>query len=98
MKLDFSSLEFWLWIIIINIIAFWIYYYDKKTAERGGYRIPEKVLFILALVGATPASFLGQKIFRHKTKKATFQIIFWFIVFIQIIYVTIKLMGFDLIK
>lgn len=94
--MDFSGLQFWLFIIVVNVITFYLFYFDKRNAVRGGYRIPEKTLLFFALIGGSPAAILGQKIFRHKTKKSSFKIAFWTILLIQLIYLTTKLMGFDL--
>jgi len=98
MEIDFSNPSFWLFIVIVNIITFPLFYFDKRNAVRGGWRVSEKMLYIFVLIGGTPAVFLGQKILHHKTRKASFKIIFWMIVLLQTIYIIIKSMGFDLIK
>lgn len=41
---------------------------DKKKAKKGAWRIPEKRLFFIALLGGSIGSILGMKTFRHKTK------------------------------
>lgn len=74
----------WGLFIGLNIITFFFYGVDKSSAARGGLRIPEIVLHLLALLGGSPAAFLGQVVFRHKTRKIKFRIIFVLIVLIQI--------------
>jgi uncharacterized membrane protein YsdA (DUF1294 family) len=54
-----------------------MYYRDKNAAERGDRRTPENTLHLLALLGGWPSAFLAQRIFRHKSSKTRFQIIFW---------------------
>ncbi len=54
------------------------YYIDKRRATKaGGRRIPEVALHALAAVGGAPGAWLGQVVFRHKTKKAQFRRVFW---------------------
>ncbi|MDB5304241.1 MAG: cold-shock DNA-binding domain protein [Phycisphaerales bacterium] len=61
----------------INLSATCAYAYDKAAAVRGYRRVPEKLLSLLAAVGGTPAAFLSQKVFRHKTIKRSGQMWFW---------------------
>jgi uncharacterized membrane protein YsdA (DUF1294 family) len=70
-------------LIGMSVIAFTFYGYDKRQAVRNRPRIPELVLHILALLGGTPGAFLGQLVFRHKTKKLRFRIVFLAIVLLQ---------------
>lgn len=61
----------------INAATVAYYYLDKQAAKTGGQRTPEKVLHLLAVAGGWPGAFIGQKIFRHKTKKRAFRLIYW---------------------
>jgi len=70
-------------IIGMNVIAFVFYGYDKRQAIRNRQRVPEVILHLLALLGGTPGALLGQLVFRHKTKKIRFRIIFLAIVLLQ---------------
>lgn len=76
------------WLIAINAGTLAAYAYDKAAAGRQALRIPEIVLHTLALLGGTPAAFLGQVWLRHKSRKQTFQWRFWLIVLIQAIALT----------
>ena len=76
-----------IYLIIINIIASLLYGIDKYSAIRQKYRISEKSLHIIELIGGSPAAFIAQRIFHHKTRKTSFQIVFWLIVFLQIVIV-----------
>ena len=51
----------------INVSAFYIMYSDKKRARRGDWRISERTIFVLAVLGGSPGVLLGMKAFRHKT-------------------------------
>ena len=45
---------------------------DKKKAENGKWRIQEKTIFIVTILGGGIGTILGMYIFRHKTKKLQF--------------------------
>lgn len=50
---------------------------DKRAAERGARRWPESTLHLLELLGGWPGSLMAQRLFRHKTRKLSYQILFW---------------------
>jgi len=75
----------WLWayLIGINLATFALYGYDKAIAGGSATRVPERVLHGAELAGGTPAAFIAQRLFHHKTQKSSFQVRFWIIVGIQ---------------
>jgi len=81
----------WSWIFGVSTASFITYGYDKSIAGRGITRVPEVVLHALTAVGGTFGSFLGMQIFRHKTQKGSFRIVFWAIVAIQIVVIVLLL-------
>ncbi len=54
--------------LLVSLIGFWSMGEDKKRAVKKRYRISEKTLFIIALLGGSVGSILGMYYFRHKTK------------------------------
>lgn len=56
------------YLVFINIISFFAMGVDKWKARKNRYRIPEKVLFLLALIGGSIGAICGMYTFRHKTK------------------------------
>jgi uncharacterized membrane protein YsdA (DUF1294 family) len=68
------------WLTGISLLSFALYGFDKRRATKEGERTPEAVLHLLELLGGWPGAFLGQQVFRHKTAKVRFQIVFWSIV------------------
>ncbi len=56
------------WLIAINLVTFAVYGADKRRALRGAWRVPEKTLFLLPLLGGSVGALLGMRVFRHKTK------------------------------
>ena len=72
------------YLIAINITTFLLYGYDKLISAGERLRVPEWNLHALAILGGSPASLFAQKIFRHKTLKGSFQLVYWLIVLVQV--------------
>ena len=62
------------YVIIINIIGLFSMLIDKRRAIKKIWRIPEKTLFLIAILGGSIGSNIGMRLFRHKTKH-------WYFVF-----------------
>lgn len=60
------------YLIIVNVISFIIYFVDKEKSKKKKYRIPEKVLLSLSIIGGCFGSLLSMCIFHHKTKHIKF--------------------------
>jgi|GEM_PF-166903 len=60
-------------LIALNLISFAAYGMDKHKAKTNQWRIPERVLLLLAFLGSLGA-LLGMKVFRHKTQKKKFTV------------------------
>lgn len=60
--------------VIINIIGFLSMFIDKKKAQKGAWRTPEKELILITMLGGWIGTFSGMKLFRHKTQKPKFSI------------------------
>lgn len=61
----------------LSLITFITYAWDKRAAQRGDQRIPERHLHLLALAGGWPGAWLAQQSLRHKTRKAGFRAVFF---------------------
>lgn len=70
----FTIKNFIIYLIIINIIGFFIMWIDKRKAKKGKWRIPENTLFLITLLGGGVGTISGMYTFRHKTKKLKFTI------------------------
>ena len=53
---------------------------DKRSAETGRWRTPENTLHITELLGGWPGALVAQQVFRHKTRKVSFQVVVWLII------------------
>ncbi len=69
----------------VSMITFVIYYLDKSAAKHGRWRTKEKTLHLLSLFGGWPGAILAQRLFRHKTKKRNFRVVFWLTVLLNIL-------------
>lgn len=65
---------------VASLVSFLQYWHDKSSAKSGRWRTPENTLHVVELAGGWPGALVAQQVFRHKTRKASFQLIFWLIV------------------
>ena len=56
------------YLILINLVTFIVFGVDKRKAINHKWRIPEKTLFLLAIIGGSIGAIAGMYTFRHKTK------------------------------
>ncbi|MFS0822456.1 DUF1294 domain-containing protein [Bacillus sp. 1P02SD] len=76
--------------IILNIYGFLLMYIDKNRAKNNKWRISEKHIWIVSMVGGALGTTFGMKQFRHKTKHKQFVILLPFLAILTIaIYVYI---------
>lgn len=61
--------------VAMSVIGFALMGADKRRAEKGAWRIPEKVLFGVSFLLGGVGSLVGMFVFRHKTKHASFRIL-----------------------
>lgn len=57
-----------IYLAVINLLTFIVYGADKRRARKGKWRVPEKTLFLLPLLGGSIGALLGMRVFHHKTK------------------------------
>jgi len=82
-------------LLLINLITFIVFGYDKQLARKNKWRIPERNLFILVILGGTIGGLLGMRAFRHKTNKTSFLFKFYGILILQLV---LFYFGFDFFK
>ena len=61
------------YLLVINAVAFFVYGIDKLKARKGRWRISEATLLLLAFVGGSIGSWLGMKVWHHKTMHLKFK-------------------------
>jgi uncharacterized membrane protein YsdA (DUF1294 family) len=72
------------YLVLINVVAFSVYGADKRRARKDRWRVPEKTLFLVALIGGSLGALLGMKVFHHKTKHWYFRVFIPLILLVQI--------------
>lgn len=81
------------YLIVINILGFFIVLKDKNAARKHKWRTKEKTLFLLAFLGGSIGVFLGMQVFRHKTKHLKFIVGVPIIILFQLILYLIFLLS-----
>lgn len=73
------------WLAAINLIAFALMGLDKWKARRDAWRIPEKTLFLAALLGGALGGTVGMHLFHHKTRHWYFRFGFPVLLILQLL-------------
>lgn len=69
--------------IVASIISYLMYRSDKRSAIASRQRIPEKWLHLSEVVGGWPGALVAQQVLRHKTRKLSYQLMFWLIILLH---------------
>ena len=72
------------WLAVMSLILLITMGADKRRAVRSRWRVPEKRLFLLALLGGGCGGWLGMRLFHHKTKHWYFRFGFPALALLQI--------------
>lgn len=62
---------------VMSLAAFLLYRRDKRAAQGGKSRTRERTLHLADLLGGWPGGLFAQDRLRHKTRKTSFQLVFW---------------------
>ena len=76
---------FLLYLLFINALAFILFCDDKHRAKNGKYRIPERVLWLVSLLGGATFGYFAMLAVRHKTKHFSFMFVMPILSVIQVI-------------
>lgn len=72
-----AVLAFALVYVLLNLVSFFAYGWDKHKAEKGAWRTRESTLLVLGLLGPW-GSIGGMRYFHHKTQKPKFRLNYLF--------------------
>ncbi|SFG12473.1 DUF1294 domain-containing protein [Neptunomonas qingdaonensis] len=70
--------------LVISVITFIIYAFDKSAAINGRWRTKESTLHLCAILGGWPGALLAQQKLRHKSSKQDFRFVFWITVILNL--------------
>ncbi|WP_313240908.1 DUF1294 domain-containing protein [Stutzerimonas kunmingensis] len=68
---------------VASLLTFVLYWRDKHSALKDRWRTPETTLHFFELAGGWPGALVAQQVFRHKTRKLSYQLAFWLIVMLH---------------
>lgn len=71
----------WIYLALLNCTGIVLMGLDKAKAKRHAWRIPEKTLFLVSILGGSAGTWAGMYLFRHKTKH------WYFVIGIPLIFV-----------
>lgn len=58
--------------LLLSVLAYFLYAYDKRCALFNRWRVPESVLLFVAAAGGAMGALLAMYVCRHKTQKPYF--------------------------
>ena len=60
------------YLLAVNVIAVAMYGIDKFKAKKSMWRIPERNLLLVAVLGGSVGAMVGMSLFHHKTRHKKF--------------------------
>ena len=71
-------------LVVMNLLSYILMGLDKRAAQEGRWRVPEKTLFLVTALFGGLGGVLGMHVFRHKTKHWYFRVFFPVLLIAQI--------------
>lgn len=81
----------------INAVTFALYGIDKFKSKKGWWRIPEKTLLMLTVIGGSMGALCGIRLFHHKTRHKKFYLGVPILLVIQIVLLSLFLIDMKLL-
>ena len=79
------------YLLVINVITFFLFGLDKRKARTRQWRIPEKTLLLFSFISGTLGAWMAMFFFRHKIKDRSFLLPILFITLLWIIVIIVFL-------
>ncbi len=83
----FSIKNIIIYFVVVNFLSILMFFIDKKKAEKNLWRISEKALILVSILGGSVGALIGMYTFRHKTKKLKFTVGIPVILILQIVLI-----------
>lgn len=74
-------------IIMMSMVAFIAMGIDKMKARKNKYRIRETTLWFWTIAGGAIGTFIGMKLFRHKTRHRSFAVGVPLLALVQLVFI-----------
>lgn len=74
------------YLLVINIVAYTLFGVDKKRAINNQWRVQERTLWIVSVIGGVFGSWIGMRKFRHKTKHLSFLVLIPLLAFLYLFF------------
>ncbi len=71
---------------VMSFITFGLYADDKSRAQQGRWRTQENTLHLCEFMGGWLGAFVAQQKLRHKSSKVSYQVVFWVIAILHIVF------------
>ncbi len=84
--------------LLLNVVAFCMYWWDKHAAIGDTWRISERTLLGIAFIGGSLGAVAAQQMLRHKTRKEPFRTLLMMIVTLHVIGAASWLLAPDLMR
>ena len=72
------------YLAVINLLSIILTTYDKRAARRGSWRVKERTLLLVSLIGGSIAMLAIMRLIRHKTKRFKFMLGIPVIIILQV--------------
>jgi uncharacterized membrane protein YsdA (DUF1294 family)/cold shock CspA family protein len=87
------------WYVVLSLVTFIAYGWDKVSAKGGHRRTPESSLHTLEMLGGWPGAWLAQPLWRHKSRKESFRAAFQVAAAVNVLgLIAIVVFGDDLLS
>lgn len=83
--MDFILYFLLFYLVVINLISIIVTISDKSRSKKNKWRVKEKTLFTLAILGGSVSMYITMRIIRHKTKHLSFMLGIPAIIVLQLI-------------
>lgn len=62
--------------VLVNIVLFGLFFVDKRKAIKNKWRISERTLLVVGLLGGGVGGLASMKLTHHKTRKTYFYVVY----------------------
>jgi uncharacterized membrane protein YsdA (DUF1294 family) len=73
-----------LYLSAINLVAVILTLYDKRAAQKGAWRVKERMPLLVSLLGGSVAMLVTMRLIRHKTRHTKFMVGIPIIIVLQV--------------